>query len=488
MGTYLNKIAQTPNLDALAKKSLIFNNAYSSVSSCSPSRSALLTGMPSHQNGMYGLHQAENHFNSLDKIKSLPAILKQNSIRTGIIGKKHVGPSTVYPFDYEQTEENNHINQVGRNITHIKLLARDFLRNASNDPFFLYIAFHDPHRCGHTNPEFGEFCQKFGNGEQGMGSIPDWQPIHYVPEQIELPYFIPDTIESRRDVAAQYITISRLDQGVGLLLKELQDAGHSDDTLVIYTSDNGIPFPNGRTNLYDSGIAEPMFMSSPMHTERRGQVTYSLSSLLDITPTILDWFGIKFNRKSSKTDENDVGLSSVSEDMHLTGKSLLPLLVNEPTNKSNEAVFASHNLHEITMYYPMRAIRTHRYKLIHNLNYQAGFPIDQDFYMSPTFLDLLNNTRSNQNTYWFKTLKDYYYRPEWELFDLKLDPEETNNVADKPSMKKIMADLSARLQRWQKDTTDPWLCSPHAVYEDKGVYKDDPSCLPLYNSLPMEVY
>lgn len=80
-------------------------------------------------------------------------------------------------------------------------------------PFFLYVAFHDPHRCGHTNPEYGEFCEKFGNGDVGMGTIPDWRPIYYIPEQLQLPYFVPDTIATRKDMAAQYTTISRLDQG-----------------------------------------------------------------------------------------------------------------------------------------------------------------------------------------------------------------------------------------------------------------------------------
>lgn len=372
MGTYLNKICQTPNLDKLAKNSLIFNKAFTSVSSCSPSRSALLTGLPSHQNGMYGLHQAENHFNSFDDVKSLPNILKQNGIRTGIIGKKHVGPQNVYKFDYEQTEENNSILQVGRNITHIKLLVREFLAN-STEPFFLYVAFHDPHRCGHTNPEYGEFCQYFGNGDTGMGLIPDWQPIYYQPDELILPYFIPDTIEARKDVAAQYTTISRLDQGVGLILDELKRANFAENTLIIYTSDNGIPFPNGRTNFYDSGVAEPMFISSPVHKERRNQVTNSLTSLLDVVPTVLDWFNITIDETNSVYDTK------------LTGKSLLPLLVAEPTNKTNEAVFGSHNLHEITMYYPMRMIRTQKYKLIHNINYKSTFPIDQDFYLSPTF-------------------------------------------------------------------------------------------------------
>lgn len=79
--------------------------------------------------------------------------------------------------------------------------------------FFLYVAFHDPHRCGHTNPEYGEFCEKFGNGEEGMGNIPDWTPEYYNPNDVIVPYFVPDTPAARRDIAAQYTTISRLDQG-----------------------------------------------------------------------------------------------------------------------------------------------------------------------------------------------------------------------------------------------------------------------------------
>lgn len=127
MGAYRNRICQTPNLDALAKNSLIFNNAFTSASSCSPSRAALLTGQPSHQNGMYGLHQGVHHFNSFDSVTSLPNILRKQNIRTGLIGKKHIGPSETFKFDYEQTEEENSINQIGRNITNIKLLVREFL-------------------------------------------------------------------------------------------------------------------------------------------------------------------------------------------------------------------------------------------------------------------------------------------------------------------------------------------------------------------------
>lgn len=104
----------------------------------------------------------------------------------------------------------------------------------------------DPHRCGHVTPQFGSFCERWGSGEIGMGLIPDWKPIYYIWDQVQLPYYVQDTEPARRDIAAQYTTISRLDQGVGLIVKELQDAGLMNDTLIVYTSDNGPPFPSGR--------------------------------------------------------------------------------------------------------------------------------------------------------------------------------------------------------------------------------------------------
>ncbi|KAL1005497.1 hypothetical protein UPYG_G00059870 [Umbra pygmaea] len=96
---YNNTVVRTPHLEALGRRSLVFQNAFTSVSSCSPSRSTILTGLPQHQNGMYGLHQGVHHFNSFDGVQSLPLLLGQANIRTGIIGKKHVGPGPVYPFD-----------------------------------------------------------------------------------------------------------------------------------------------------------------------------------------------------------------------------------------------------------------------------------------------------------------------------------------------------------------------------------------------------
>ncbi|XP_076058197.1 N-sulfoglucosamine sulfohydrolase [Oratosquilla oratoria] len=486
-----------PNLDALAQNGLQFTNAFASVSSCSPSRSTILTGLPNHQNGMYGLHQGYHHFESFDRVRSLPLLLGDHGIRTGIIGKKHVGPEPVYPFDFAYTEENNSIMQVGRNITRIKNLVKQFFTEGHNDtrPFFLYVAFHDPHRCGHTHPEYGQFCEKFGNGEPNMGTIHDWKPVKFDPNRVKVPYFVQDTEAARRDIAARCTTVSRLDQGVALVLEELRRAGHEDNTLVIYSSDNGVPFPGGRTNVYEPGVFEPFILSSPFHPESKGQKSSSLTSLLDITPTVLDWFNLTYP---------DYYILKKGETAKLTGRSLLPhLKTAHPNNlrslqseiglgnedefsKLNraddvDAVFASHTLHEVTMYYPMRSVRTRRFKLIHNLNYGMAFPIDQDLYISPTFQDILNRTRSGAPLPWYKTLLQYYNRPEWELFDLELDRQELYNVAHKSTYSRVFKSLQARLKSWQNDTYDPWICAPHSVLQDSGAYAHNHQCMPLYD-------
>ncbi|KAK2569718.1 N-sulfoglucosamine sulfohydrolase [Acropora cervicornis] len=470
---YNNTICRTPNLNTLAKRSVIFNNAFTSVSSCSPSRSTILTGLPQHQNGMYGLHHDVHHFNSFDDVRSLPLLLQQANVRTGIIGKKHVGPEVVYPFEFSYTEEHHSILQVGRNITYIKELTQKFLQGSERDsrPFFLYIGFHDPHRCGHTHPEYGSFCEKFGNGEPGMGLIPDWKPVLYSPDEVIVPYFVQDTPAARQDIAAQYTTISRLDQGIGLLLDEFRQAGFEDNTLIIYSSDNGIPFPTGRTNLLDPGMSEPYLVSSPYAPERWGELSDAMVSLLDIVPTVLDWYDISYP-----------SYTVLGKDVKLTGKSVLPLLHKE-TSAGWDTIFASHNLHEVTMYYPMRVVRNKAFKLIHNLNYKMPFPIDQDFFVSPTYQDLLNRTQEGKPTKWFRTLDQYYYRDQWELYDLKTDPKELKNLFGKPNYQGVVKELQGKLQVWQNITYDPWICSPGSVLEDKGRYPRSGVCLSMHNGV-----
>ena len=191
-------------------------------------------------------------------------------------------------------------------------------------------------------------------------------------------------------------------------------------------------------------------------------------------PTVLEWFGL---------DYPSYTLEGVP--VKLTGQSLLSLLSNQQPHVSADrsAVFASHDLHEVTMYYPMRVVRTARFKLIHNLNFRMPFPIDQDFYLSPSFQDILNRTRQKEKLPWYKTLKQYYYRSQWELYDLSWDPEELVNLADDASYSQTLALLKEKLVSWQNVTADPWICAPEGVLEYQGKYKGHPKCLPLDNGL-----
>ena len=120
-------------------------------------------------------------------------------------------------------------------------------------------------------------------------------------------------------------------------------------------------------------MSEPLLVSSPAHPQRWGQESNALTSLVDIVPTILDWFDIPYPKYTLNR-----------RTVELSGKSLLPILLKEPS-KGFDTIYASHNLHEVTMYYPMRVVRDRKYKLIHNLNFLSPFSIDQDFFISPTF-------------------------------------------------------------------------------------------------------
>lgn len=295
-----------------------------------------------------------------------------------------------------------------------------------------------------------------------MGLIQDWKPLHYSPEEVVVPFFIQDTPAARQEIAKQYTSVSRLDQGIGLILEELRQAGFEENTLVIFSSDNGIPFPGAKTNLYHPGMAEPYLVSSPEAPERWGQLSDAMVSSLDIVPTVLDWFKIDY--PTYKLFE--------ARHVKLTGKSVLPVLHQEPQS-GWDTVFASHDLHEVTMYYPMRVLQKKNFKLVHNLAYKMPYPVAYDIFRSATYQDLLNRTREGKPTGWFRTLKQYYYRAQWELFDLNTDPKELTNLFDKPEYQEVVKELRRELLAWRETTDDHWICYPTGVLVDGACYSMD---------------
>ncbi|MGE3809558.1 MAG: sulfatase, partial [Gemmataceae bacterium] len=318
-GCYGNKVIQTPNMDRLAADGTLFKYAYCATASCSASRSVILTGLYNHANAHYGHQHSYHHFASYDNVKSLPVLMGQAGYRTARIGKYHVAPEKVYQFDTELKSAAGHRNPVAMADN-----CKEFINQKSDKPFFLYFCTSDPHRGGGTVDDSPYKPDRFGNKP---GGYPGVKEVVYDPKEVIVPPFLPDTPACRAELAQYYQSVSRVDQGLGRLLQILKDAGHYDDTLIVYISDHGIAMQGAKTTTYDPGLRSPCIVRNP-YEKKRGVVTDAMVSWVDITPTILDFAG---------------GLGK----NQFQGRSFLPILAT-PKTKGWDEIFASHTFHEIT--------------------------------------------------------------------------------------------------------------------------------------------
>ena len=413
---------KTPNLDALAAKGTRFSHAYAAVSSCSPSRAVLYTGLYGHQNGMYGLAHSVHNQSLADGVSTAPALFKSAGYATALVGKKHVRPDSAFPYDAELAPERSGI----RDVAFIADEAERFVRSVGPKPFFVTIGYSDPHRAP----------VNFGNDR-------DWPrvaPVTYDPAKLPVPPHLPDIPAVRADLAQYYESISRLDSGVGMLVDMLTRTGHTDDTLVIFLSDNGRPFPGAKTNLYDPGLHLPLIVHAP--GSKGGRVNDAMISWIDILPTLLEWAGAE------------------GPGYRLPGRSILPLL-GEVKGADREQVFASHEFHEINQYYPMRAIRTRTHSYIQNLAWQLPYPIAGDVAESESWKAI---SADPALTLGGRTQAAYLQRPAEEFYDLRTDPLEQRNLAPLDQQADTLAALRAKLTQLRRDTQDPWFArqfSPH---------------------------
>jgi N-sulfoglucosamine sulfohydrolase len=423
LGSYGAKVLQTPHIDQLASEGTRFDYAFASTASCSGSRSVIYTGLHTHQNGQYGLASHRHHFVTFDHVETAPLLFNQIGYRTGILGKIHVGPSPVYPWQEPQESTT-------RDVAVIADQARTFFEQSQSEtnPFFLTVGFHDPHRDSTRGG--------FGNDQEYDSRI---TRAHYKPEEVEVPPFISDTPGARLELAEYYNSIHRLDQGVGFILKALVDNDLSDSTLVIFVSDNGPPFINSKTTLYDAGVRLPLIIK---HPQIKTAVSPNMISYVDILPTILDYAG-----HSGTVDKTKKRL----------GRSLIPLLGNDSTLSGWNQVFGSHTFHEVTNYWPTRFIRDRRYKYHRNLAWRLDFPFAADLYGSLSWEDIRNIDTKGDTLIGGRKLRDYFFRPPEELYDLENDPNEVNNLVKDPKHAAVLADLRGKLEEWQLRTEDPWL-------------------------------
>ncbi|KZF23904.1 alkaline phosphatase-like protein [Xylona heveae TC161] len=422
LGCYGETAIRTPHIDALAKDGTVFDNAFASTASCSGSRSVIYTGLHTHENGQYGLNHYTHHFMTFDHIPTAPKLLRDHGYLTGIVGKIHVGPLSVYPWEVVRESPT-------RDVTWVAEQVDSFLQQAKQEqnPFFLAVGYMDPHRDSTRGG--------FGNGDDQVAA----EDPEYQPENVKVPEFLSDIPEVRQELAEYYRSIGRVDRGLGLLIDSLEKHEFDDNTLVIFMSDNGPPFLNSKTTLYDAGIRLPLIIRQP--NGPKNVFNPNLISFVDILPTILDWTGY---------------LENTNVPSRRKGRSLLPILsATSVADKSWTKVFGSHTFHEITNYYPTRFLRTSRYKYHRNVAWKLDFPFSTDLYASLSWEGIRNH--GEQVKIGSRPLKSYIQRPPEELYDMQEDPREVTNLASDPEYKDLLRDLRRQLEQWQRDTQDPWL-------------------------------
>jgi len=410
-GEYGDATARTPNLDRLAREGVRFTNAFCTTASCSASRSVILSGLQNHANGQYGHAHAEHNQQYLPFVRPLPKVLKDAGYRTGLIGKLHVSPASAFPFDLSQPG-------LQRGVYEMAAMAREFIRGGSSQPWYLHVGFGDPHRFG----------RGFANQEyQGVKRMP------FDPAKAAVPSFLPDNAAVRKEIAEYYEAANRLDQGIGFFLDVLRETGQLDNTLILFLSDNGIPFPNSKTTVYDAGIHLPLLVRSPDQT-RRGVVNNATVSFVDLFPSVAEWAGAKL------------------PDYPIHGRSFLPVLESE--NPAGwDRVYFSHTFHELTMYYPMRGIRTTRFKYIRNLLPELEFPFASDLWASATWQSI----REGGGKLGKRPIQAYLHRSGEELYDIQKDPDEVVNLAASSAYQKTLHEMRTEVHAWRKRSRDPWL-------------------------------
>jgi N-sulfoglucosamine sulfohydrolase len=416
LGCYGHATVKTPHLDALAARSTRFTHAFCTSPSCGPSRAVIYTGLLSHANGQY-THPHSFHNGVLAiGVTTVFDLLKASGYRTALLGKLAVG-ARAGQYQIDLIDE-----KVMRDLPAQAREAERFIHDADSaqQPFLVVLATHDPH------PGDDPVEKRWSRGVH--------PPRHIDPATLFVPPHLPDRPDVRASLAEYYEWIERLDAGFGEALAMLERSGHAKDTLVMFFSDQGAPYPNGGYSFYEPGIGVPLMIHNP-DAQKRGVVCDALVTLADITPTVLDWTGAK------------------APLYPLHGRSLLPVLEQEKTS-GWDSVVLSHIMHEVTMYYPMRVLRERRYKLIWNLCWRTPWMDALEVTARSPWSETL---RRGDPLIGKRSIEQYLHRPVIELYDIEADPAEVVNLADDPKFAPLRREMSEKLLMRLRETGDQWL-------------------------------
>lgn len=388
IGVYGNDQIVTPHIDRLAAQGTLFTHAFQAAPMCSPTRHNLYTGLYPVNSGAY-----PNHTYLRGGVRTVFEYLRETGYRVGLSGKQHVGPPEAFPYERLSANKSPDFEQI-----------REFVVRDTDSPFFLVVASNQPHT-------------PWTKGDQDR----------YDPDALILPPYFVDTPQTRQALAAYYAEITHLDAQVGRVMHILEESKLSDQTIVLFTSEQGSGFPMAKWTLYDAGIRTALIVRWPGRIQE-GRRTGAMVEYSDVTPTVLEMAGL-------------------SPPEGLDGRSFLPVLRGErETHK--EHVFGIQTTRGIfngTGAYPIRSVRTRNYKYIRNLLPDSTF----------------RNTVTERRDFWeswvaaakddpdaAEKVRRYQHRPAEELYDLKADPYESQNLASDPRFKAVKLYLEAELDAW----------------------------------------
>lgn len=410
LGCYGDQRVRTPRFDRFAAEGVRFSKAYVTQSSCSPSRSSLLTGLFPHENGQIGL---ENRGYSMSRaFPSAPTLLHAAGYRTGIVGKLHVAPRAAFPFDFDRSAN---ATQATRSREKMRAMLREFFEGGRGEPFFLMVNFFDPH-------------------------VPFLEQVEGLPAQPTAPAAVSpwpfqggiDSPEIRQRIAGYLSCVERLDTLFGDLLDELDRRGVADRTAVIFISDNGPPFTRAKAAELDASVHVPLLVRWPGEA-REGITSSALVSGVDVFATVLDVAGLRVPPGS-------------------TARSLRPLLAGAIPADWRRYVASEFTAHQPFAFLPRRSVTDGTYRLIRNLipGRPNGLPdVDSDVAAG------LSQTPAYDGSL-IRMIFDRHLRPPpVEVYDLRSDPHCLYNLADEPSYAGVRSRLERALDEWMASTRDP---------------------------------
>ncbi|WP_182866416.1 sulfatase family protein [Rhodopirellula sp. JC639] len=423
---------QTPHMDALAKSGTYFSNAFVVYPVCSASKAAIYTGLHNHSNGIlnntHNFHKPAGQVTAAerglklaqanrihDEFKTLTEILKANGYYQGVTHKLHVLPNE--KFSYDEFLKGSRAEMV------------DFIRNAKSrkQPWFLMFNIPNSHR-------------PYPNSDK--------TPIRVDPDEVELPAYLPDSPEVRKDWAEYLAGIEQADSLTGQALSVLEQSGSSDNTIVIFMSDHGPTFQHGKMTLYDLGLRVPLIVRGPGIAP--GSHCNELVSELDLLPTILDRCDIE-----------------PTIDYPLHGKSVTGLLQGDKHAMGHDYIFA-----EISNRGPLpnngmqeRSVFDGRWKLIYRENVETAWrQVNADsrqfkVWGNRTYAETIRLKDRFPQQYQILAEMDPQNLggtvPKLELYDLHSDPHEMHNLASEAQHQEQLDRLLSALRNWVKSTKDP---------------------------------